>query len=301
MLVIATTIGGLEDCACSEANSKCLPIYKGLIVFQVENNVKVLSMHSIASIAEVVGVFGIVEPSRRILRLIIREVFYALKAMGKRVSGIRVWCLDKKVKETLRVVGIREIKRVYGSLDRSAIDVWLIYDGARLWIGVEIARRVYSRFWVTSAGLNPMVAYCIVSRYVDVFLGEKVLEVFAGGATMALEACRLGALYSVGVEIDENRARLSLENAWKNELDKCYDAVVADAFNLPFRENSFSLVVGDPPRGWRFSAIDLDRLLKVLEKVSKGKIVLVLGGSHKRGRIVGRLRVGGQRIFVIEF
>ncbi len=301
MLVIATTISGLEECVCREAGSKCLQVHRGLIVFQAPCIARTLSMHSIASIAEIIGVFSVVEPSRRILRLVVREVLYALKAMGKRVASARVWCSDRRVRETLRVIGIREIKRVYGFLNKSSPTLWLVYDGTRLWMGVEIARRIYSRIWVTSAGLNPMVAYCIVSRYADVFLGKKVLEIFAGGATMALEACRLGAVYGVGVEIDENKARLSLENAWKSGLDKCYDVVVADAFNPPFRKDSFSLVIGDPPRGWRFSAVDLDELLVALEKVSKGKIVLVLGSLPRRGRIVGRLRVGGEKIFVVEF
>ncbi len=302
MLVASTTIKGLEECVCSEAGNNCLPIDNGLVIFQAEDIDKALSMHSVASLAELVGVFGVVEPDRRVLRRVIREILYVLRDMGVRVGGVRVWCRDGRVRETLRVAGLREVKRVYGSLGMGGV-VWLVYDGRRLWIGVEVARRVYSRIWASSAGLNPMVAYCVVSRYADVLRGERVLEVFAGGATMALEACRLGASYGVGVELDEGRARLSLENALRNGLDKCYDVVVADALSPPFRRGSFGLVLGDPPRGWRFTGIGLEELIRVLRGVvaSGGRIVLVLGDLPMDGRIVGRLRVGGRRIFVVEF
>jgi len=257
-------------------------------------------MHSIASVAEVVGVFGVREPSRRVFRRVLREVFYALRDSGRRVSGVRVWCSNRRIKETLRVTGLREVKRVYGHSRRGSM-VWLVYSKNRLWIGVEVARRIYSRHWVTSAGLNPMVAYCIVSRFIDVFWKGMVLEVFAGGATMALEACRLGAKYSVGVELDSSRAQLSLENAWRNGFSQCYDAIIADAYKLPFRDKCFDLVLGDPPRGWRFTRIDLEKLLGVLKKVSRRKIILVLGEAPPDGRIIGRLRVGGKKIFVVEF
>ena len=300
MLFIATSIAGLEECVCREVgHDRCFILDKGLIVFETGNSSEALSMHSIASLATVIGVYGVVEPSRRVFRHAIREALYALRDNNVKVSRVRVWCSDRRVYETLKIVGAREVKRVFKDTGRGS-RLWLIYSEGRLWLGLETARRIYAKHWVTSAGLNPIIAYCLVQDYRKLVENERVLEVFAGGATMALEACRLGAKHSVGIEIDEKKALLSLENASKNKLDACYDPVIADAFNPPFRERAFNIVLGDPPRGTRFPAISFRELVGTLKKLSHRRIVIVYDRGIPEGRIVRELVVGGRRILVVE-
>ncbi len=300
MLFIATSIAGLEECVCREVgHTRCFILDKGLIVFEADDPSKALSMHSIASLAIIIGVYGLVKPSRRFLRYTMREPLYTLRDSGVSVSGVRVWCNDKRIRGTLKVIGARETRRVFRG-GRSGSRLWLIYSRGRLWLGLEIARRIYARHWVTSAGLNPIVAYCLVQYYRQLVENKRVLEVFAGGATMALEACRLGAKHSVGVEVDEKKAFLSLENAFNSKLDVCYDPVISDAFNPPFREKAFSIVLGDPPRGRRFSAISLRKLVGVLRKLSRRKTIIVYDRKTLRGRIVRELVVGGKKIIIVE-
>ncbi len=300
MLFIATSIAGLEECACREVgHGRCFILSKGLIVFETRSTSKALSMHSIASLARVIGVYGIVEPSRRVFRHAIREALYALRDNNVKVGGIRVWCSNRKVYETLKVVGAREVRRVFKDVRRGS-RLWLIYSERRLWLGLEAARRIYAKHWATSAGLNPIAAYCLVQEYRKLVENERVLEVFAGGATMALEACRLGAKHSVGIEVDEKKALLSLENASKNKLDTCYDPVIADAFNPPLRERAFNIVLGDPPRGTRFPAISFRELVGTLKKYSRRKIIIVYDREIRGGRIVRELVVGGRKLVAIE-
>ncbi len=300
MLFIATSIAGLEECVCREVgHGRCFILDKGLIVFEAKSTSEALSMHSIASLARVIGVYGVVEPNRRVLRYAIREALYVLRDNNVGVSRVRVWCSDRRVYETLKVVGAREVKRVFKDVGRGS-RLWLIYSWGRLWLGLETARRIYAKHWVTSAGLNPIVAYCLVQDYRKLVGNERVLEVFAGGATMALEACRLGAKHSVGIEVDEKKALLSLENASKNKLDACYDPVIADAFNPPLREKSFNIVLGDPPRGTRFPAISFRELVETLKKLSRRKIVIVYDREIRGGKIVRELVVGGRKLVAIE-
>ncbi len=317
---LALTIKGLEDCVCSEAVSRgfknCKQVIEGIIVLDTDTEyLDPRTLHSISSIAELITVIGVRSLSKRVIRIAIRDLLYILRDNGVTIARVKVRATGVSSRLVERIC-IREIRRVYGAKPSKGRTLWLIIVDHVIVFGLEIARRVYHEIWATSTGLNPILAFCVVNEFKDLLKHGLVVEVFSGSSIMALEACRIGASYCIGFDINPRAIELSLVNAEKHNLKAMYDGVVGDAHKIPFRDNSFTILFADPPRGRRVHAmvnyyLVLGESLRVISKVMVfvsnrylvNKITMILNKVfHRRVHkvFVKELIVGGEKVFVLK-
>lgn len=300
---VASTIRGFEECVCTEIekefyNSSCSTLGPSLVVFSCDEPVD-SRLHSISSLSILLGVLGIRDKSRRSIRLSIRDILYAMRDSGIVVKGVRVRVDDKGISRLVEVIVLREIRRVYGDGPKNGTYLWIMLYDNTMWFSIEVARRVYSKLWVSSAGLNPIVSFCLANSVVLETKPKRVLEVFAGTATMALESCRLGALYCIGLDIDPAKLLLSLRNAEKYGLTHYYDAVVGDASKLPFRNSVFEAILGDPPRGRRLIAnIGFEEVAKELVRVANNGLLALIASPDIATGFLGVL--GEDKVIKLE-
>jgi len=295
---IALTIQGFEECVCRELflldpESSCSTLAHSVLLLGTTTSEVVNSLHSISSLSKLVTLIYLRNTSKRSIRLCIRDVLYMLRDKNIEISDILVKTNDKRTRRLIEIIAFRELKRVFKGISEGK-RLWIIKIGNLMAFSLELTRRSYSRVWVTTTGLNPIVSFCIASDIVLNTGAKKVLEVFAGTATMALESCRMNASYCIGLDIDPRRLELSIMNARKYALTALYDPIVGDVHEPPFRSKVFDITLGDPPRGRRLCIdINYSKVLTELYRITKKNVILILDlNTYKEiTDIIGRERI----------
>lgn len=126
-------------------------------------------------------------------------MLYMLRDKGIGIGDIIVKTNNRKIQRLLETIAFRKFKRVYKDC-HGGKRLWIIKINDLMIFSLEIARRVYGKIWVSPTGLNPIVSFCIASTTTLEASAKRVLEIFAGTATMALESCRTSAIHCIGLD-----------------------------------------------------------------------------------------------------
>lgn len=142
------------------------------------------------------------------------------------------------------------------------------------------------------APLYPLLARQILEDYRIVF-GE-CLDVGGGAGYLAIELAQRSGLNVTILDIDAEAIEIAKMRIAEAELESRIDTVVADAANMPFPDNSFSLVVS---RGsFPFWEDKLSGFREVYRVLKSGGVAFIGGGfgrmlpPEQRGKIVKMLR-----------
>jgi 16S rRNA (guanine966-N2)-methyltransferase len=127
--------------------------------------------------------------------------------------------------------------------------------------------------------------------------GAKVLDLFAGSGSFAIEALSRGAAWAACVEADKDTARILKENLARLSLNSCCHVLIMDVvYAIPFlykKASLYDIIFMDPPyeRGYIGATVSLLEKYKVYSddtpivlEHSKREIFTVrdAGGLHTR-------------------